>query len=203
MDTLSKDEARARQRALRRAMEPSARQDQVDAAERHLLPWLADNAPRRTVASVLSFGAEPPTGHLLGLLHATGYRVLVPICEPGRRLSWSEWYPGVPTSRSRVAPVQEPVGERHGPERMLEVDVVLVPALAVDERGARLGQGGGYYDRFIASLDALARRPELVSLVFDHEVLPADSFEHDALDRRVDAVVTAAGIRRLGDGPPA
>lgn len=194
MDILSKDEARALYRGLRRGLDAVERQRQVDAIQLHLLPWLAENAPRRALTCVLSYGAEPPTGRLMDVLHAEGFRLLVPICEPDRRLSWTEWYPGVPTLRSDVAPIAEPVGERHGSEVMSAVDVVLVPAQAIDAGGARLGQGGGYYDRFIASLDGHDPRPLLLSMVFEHELLPAESFEYNALDRRVDAVVTPSGI---------
>ena len=80
-------------------------------------------------------------------------------------------------------------------------DVVLVPALAVDRDGARLGQGGGYYDRFIASLDRLASRPVLLATVYAHELVPAGTFEYDALDRRVDGAVTADGFTWFSPQP--
>lgn len=199
MDTLNKETARERYRALRRALTPEARQAQADAMQAHLLPWLDAKAPRRTLTCVLSYGAEPPTGRLMDALHAQGYRILVPICEPGRRLSWTDWHPGIATSRSAVAPIAEPMGDRHGSDVMAGVDVVLVPAQAIDTTGARLGQGGGYYDRFIASLDEFTPRPLLLSMVYEHEFLPADSFVYNALDRRVDAVLTPSGITWFGD----
>ena len=75
--------------------------------------------------------------------------------------------------------------------------MVLVPAQAVDEHGDRLGQGGGYYDRFIASLPGLGRVPKLLAMVFEHELMPAGSFPVDPFDQRVDAVATASGVRNL------
>ena len=147
-----KEEVRNRFRGLRRSMGADRREAEMASLCAHLVPWLQANAPRRTLTCFLSYGAEPPTGGLLRQLDAAGYTVFVPICEPERRLSWTRWFPGVEMARSAVGPIDEPVGERFGPELMGGIDVVLVPAQAVDVNGDRLGQGGGYYDRFIASL---------------------------------------------------
>ncbi|GAA3323639.1 5-formyltetrahydrofolate cyclo-ligase [Paeniglutamicibacter sulfureus] len=192
-----KDEVRNLLRARRRAMGPALRESEMASLAGHLIPWLVHNAPRRTLTFFLSYGSEPPTASLLVELHAAGYTIYVPICEPMRRLSWSRWYPGVPMARSAVGPIDEPVGERHGPELMAEVDVILVPAQAVDENGDRLGQGGGYYDRFIQSLPDTARRPKLLSIAFEHEFVPAGHFPVEPFDQRVDAVALPSGVRNL------
>ncbi|MEE1620452.1 5-formyltetrahydrofolate cyclo-ligase [Zafaria sp. J156] len=191
---LTKDDARTLYRARRRVLGAPARDAEAARIAAHLLPWLEEAAPRRRVASVLSYGAEPPTGPLNAELHARGFAVVVPVCEPERLLSWVRWHPGVPMGRSAVAPIDEPIGTREDVRSMARTDVVLVPAQLVDSSGARMGQGGGYYDRFIASLDALPARPVLLASVYRHELLPAGSFEVDALDRRVDGVVTADGF---------
>jgi len=198
---MDKEHARTTYRGLRRALSPAERLGQADALVAHLLPWLAGRAPGGTVAGVVSYGAELPTAGLLAALHAAGHRVLVPICEPERRLSWADWYPGVPMQRCAVAPIDEPAGPRFGTEVMEGADVVLVPALAVDGDGARLGQGGGYYDRFIASLDRLDRRPVLLAMVYAHEFVPAGTFEYHMLDRMVDGVVTADGFTWFSPRP--
>lgn len=190
----TKDSTRKHWRALRRGLDPAQRQAQVDHAQGHLLQWLEHHAPGRALTCVLSYGAEPPTGRLMQRLHADGYRLLVPVCEPERRLSWVDWFPGVGMERSAVAPIDEPVGARFPASVMAGVDLVLVPAQAVDTQGGRLGQGGGYYDRFIASLDGLPHRPVLMAMVFEHEFVAPGSFPVDELDRRVDAVLTAGGI---------
>lgn len=171
----------------------------MDATSTHLLAWLERNAVHRTVTAFLSYGAEPPTGRLLGALHARGYRVLVPICEPERRLSWAVWYPGVQMARCAVAPIDEPVGKRFDSSVMTHIDAVLVPAQAVDVAGNRLGQGGGYYDRFIASLDAFESRPALLAVVYEHELMATGSFPVAAFDRRVDTVFTPAGRLDFGE----
>jgi len=191
---MSKAAARTHFRTLRRQLDPDRRRREMDAITAALFEWLGDDGEGRTLTCVLSYGAEPPTGGLLEQLHHRGHRVLVPICEPERRLSWADWYPGVPMARATVAPIDEPVGERHPVSVMEEVDVVLVPAQAVDTAGGRIGQGGGYYDRFIASLGTLQRRPVLLAMVFEHELVPPGTFEVGPLDQPVDGILTAAGI---------
>ncbi|MGP5196167.1 MULTISPECIES: 5-formyltetrahydrofolate cyclo-ligase [Micrococcaceae] len=194
---MSKAAARTHFRALRAEMDPERRRQEALGITSVLLSWLGEER-KRTLTSVLSFGTEPDTAALLETLHGLGHRILVPICEPGRQLSWADWYPAVPMARATVAPIDEPVGERHGVEVMDDVDVVLVPAQVVDPAGGRLGQGGGYYDRFIASLATRPTRPVLLAMVYEHELVPEGSFEVGELDQPVDGVITAAGISWIG-----
>ena len=88
----------------------------------------------------------------------------------------------------------EPAGPRLGPGALAAADVVVVPALAVDRRGARLGRGRGYYDRALAHA-----RPGavLVAVVFDDELV--DALPAEPHDRRVSAVVTPSGGRQALD----
>lgn len=198
-----KDAIRTVLRSRRRALGAAERERQAEAMAGHLLEWLDAHAPRKTLTCFLSYGAEPPTGKLLAALDAAGYTVYVPVCEPKRQLSWVRWFPGVAMGRSAVAPIDEPVGERFDATLMDEVDVVLVPAQAVDAHGDRLGQGGGYYDRFIAVTGELAATgsigqvPKLLSMVFEHEFTEVGSFPVEGFDQPVDAVLTAAGVRNL------
>ncbi|WP_417216495.1 5-formyltetrahydrofolate cyclo-ligase [Arthrobacter sp.] len=196
---MSKAAARTHFRTLRREMDPGRRRLEAAGIQAHLLDWLGDDGGACALASVLSYGAEPPTGALLQDLHRRGHRILVPICEPERRLSWADWYPGVPMARATVAPIDEPVGERHPLAVMEDVGVVLVPAQVVDPAGGRLGQGGGYYDRFIAALRTLEHPPVLLAMVYEHELVPAGTFEVDSGDQPVDGVLTAAGITWVGE----
>ncbi|GAA5228642.1 5-formyltetrahydrofolate cyclo-ligase [Paeniglutamicibacter antarcticus] len=202
-ETNAKDELRNRLRNRRREMGTAQRASEMAMLSGHLLDWLEEHAPRRSLTCFLSYGAEPPTGELLARLHTIGYTIYVPICEPARRLLWARWHPGIEMARSSVGPIDEPVGERFGPEVMGEVDVVLVPAQAVDANGDRLGQGGGYYDRFIASMARLPQVPTLVSLLFEHEFLDAGEIPVEPFDQRVEAVVLPSGVRNLTPGPRA
>lgn len=146
--------------------------------------------PPGMVAAYLSGASEPPTSALLVALVEHGYEVLVPVCRAGFRLQWVRWVPGIGLVRSPWAPVDEPVGKRLPLSVMDQVSGILLPALAVDLEGTRLGKGGGYYDRFLASLAGLQHRPATAAVVFDHELLPAGQIPADELDAPVNGVLT-------------
>ena len=96
--------------------------------------------------------------------------------------------------------IDEPTGPRLGPSAVAEADAILVPALAVDLLGHRLGRGGGHYDRTLALLARLRGTeplPTRIAVIYDHELLDAVPF--DELDQPVTAVVTpGSGLRVLG-----
>jgi len=145
-----------------------------------------------TVAAYVSVGTEPGTGPLLEGLAAAGKRVLLPVLLPDGDLDWG-LYDGPASLVPARLGLLEPAGPRLGPDALATADVVLVPALAVDRRGVRLGRGGGSYDR------ALARVPVgtlVCALLHDGELL--DEVPRAAHDRRVTAVVTPGGVSRRG-----
>ena len=160
-----------------------------------------------TVCAYLPLTTEPLSLSLLDRLAAAGIRVLVPIVATDAPLDWTD-HPS-PT-RSGAFGIAEPIGPRLGADAVTEADVVLVPALAVDGRGHRLGRGGGHYDRSLALLPpggslpsagpsstAGHRRSELIAVLFDDELLP--SVPVDDHDIAVDAVVSPAlGVRSRG-----
>lgn len=81
----------------------------------------------------------------------------------------------------------------HGePIDLEQLDAVLVPGLAFDRSGARLGRGAGFYDRFLAPLDASSRAPRLIGVCFDRQLVVRVPTE--AHDRRVDTLVTESGV---------
>lgn len=165
-------------------------------AERALeLPELAH---ARTVAAYVSVGSEPGTRALLDALRARGVRVLLPALLPDNDLDWGE-YAG-PGSLARVQhggkmALFEPSGARLGADAVTAADVVLLPGLAVDARGMRLGRGGGSYDRVLARLERAGAHPRLVVLLYDTEVVAQVPAE--AHDKPVHAVVTPSGVRRF------
>jgi 5-formyltetrahydrofolate cyclo-ligase len=128
-----------------------------------------------TVTAYVSVGTEPPTGALLDALSGLGKRVILPVVLPGLDLDWGTWRGPDSLVPARYG-LLEPV-DRLGLDAIATADVVLVPGQAVSSTGARLGQGGGCYDR------ALARVPvgtPVVCLLYDDEVgreVPVD--EHD------------------------
>jgi 5-formyltetrahydrofolate cyclo-ligase len=172
-------------------------QDERSAAARALaghaldLPELASAG---TVAAYVSVGAEPGTRDLLDLLRGRGTRVLLPVLLPGNDLDWAAYGgPGslLPAGRGLL----EPRSTRLGPREVLTADVVLLPGLAVDAHGMRLGRGGGSYDRVLERLAAAGARPALVVLLYAHEVVarvPVEPHDHP-----VHAVITPEGVRRF------
>ncbi|MEU2283072.1 5-formyltetrahydrofolate cyclo-ligase [Streptomyces sp. NPDC013178] len=165
-------------------------------AERALeLPELAH---ARTVAAYVSVGSEPGTLALLDALRTRGVRVLLPALLPDNDLDW-----GAYAGEGSLARVQhagrmalfEPAGEHLGRDAVMDADVVLLPGLAVDARGMRLGRGGGSYDRVLTRLARADARPTLVVLLYDTEVV--EHVPEEAHDRPVHAVVTPSGVRRF------
>ncbi|MER6016572.1 5-formyltetrahydrofolate cyclo-ligase [Streptomyces anulatus] len=171
--------------------EDAARTAAVLAEAALSLPELAD---ARTVAAYVSVGREPGTRALLEALRGRGVRVLLPVLLADNDLDWAA-YEGpehlLPAGRGLL----EPDGPRLGPAAVLDADAVLLPGLAVDGAGMRLGRGGGSYDRVLARLTAAGAHPSLVVLLYDDEVVarvPSEPHDHP-----VDAVVTPAGARRF------
>ncbi|MEU6946848.1 5-formyltetrahydrofolate cyclo-ligase [Streptomyces sp. NPDC046316] len=155
---------------------------------------LAELAEASTVAAYVSVGREPGTRALLDALRANGARVLLPVLLPDNDLDWAA-YEGAERLAKAGRGLLEPTGPRLGPEAVCAADVVLLPGLAVDGRGMRLGRGGGSYDRVLARLARAGADPALVVLLYANEVVarvPEEPHDHP-----VHAVVTPEGVRRF------
>ncbi|MFD9972303.1 5-formyltetrahydrofolate cyclo-ligase [Streptomyces sp. NPDC059017] len=183
----------------RRLLSPEDVREASLVLARHALE-LPELATARTVAAYVSVGREPGTRALLDALRTRGVRVLLPVLLDDNDLEWAV-YEGpdrlVPARRG----LMEPDGPLLGHKAVLEADTVLLPGLAVDERGMRLGRGGGSYDRVLARLEAAAARPALVVLLYANEVVarvPEEPHDHP-----VHAVVTPEGVRRFAARPTA
>ncbi len=197
---------RASLRTTRAAFDPTERQDQSDALGEavvaHVGRLFADSAgatPRPTVAAYLGVDPEPRTASLLGELHRLGFGVVVPICEPAYELSWAAWTPGIALERSVRAPVDEPVGPRRRfGDLAPQVALILVPALGVDVEGNRIGQGGGYFDRFLARhpVDEPGAVPRL-GVVYRSEILPSGVIPTEPYDQPLTGAFTADGLLRF------
>jgi len=159
---------------------------------------LPELAHARTVAAYVSVGSEPGTLALLDALRARGTRVLLPALLPDNDLDWGAYEGGESLTRvqhgTRMA-LFEPSGPPLGRDAVTGADVVLLPGLAVDAHGTRLGRGGGSYDRVLARLDRAGAHPSLVVLLYDTEVVARVPAEPH--DRPVHAVVTPSGVRRF------
>ena len=195
----TKSEVRALIRASRAARSVSAR-DEARQALTELLTELCSSLGARAIAAFLPTDTEPPVDGLLSWAMARDITVLVPISQPDGSLAWKEL--GTDTAvATRNLGVPEPAVT--GPSSLLTsealqtVDVILLPAAAVDSRGTRLGWGRGYYDRALAELPApnSRTRPHTYAVVFDDEVV--DELPNESHDEAVDGVVTPSGIRRF------
>lgn len=150
----------------------------------------------RSIAVYVPVGTEPGSVELLDALRSRVHRVLLPVVVAGSpALDWAV-YAGADQLRAGHLSLREPVGPRLGAGALAGVDVVLVPALAVDRAGRRLGRGGGFYDRALAVVPAST---PVAALLHDGELL--DRLPDDPHDRRVAAVVTPElGWVSLGPG---
>ncbi|NUK02123.1 5-formyltetrahydrofolate cyclo-ligase [Streptomyces lunaelactis] len=147
-----------------------------------------------TVAAYVSVGREPGTRTLLDALHTRGVRVLLPVLRADNDLDWGV-YRGPEHLERAGRGLLEPDGERLGVDAVVEADAVLLPGLAVDGRGMRLGRGGGSYDRVLARLAAAGADPALVVLLYANEVVarvPEEPHDHP-----VHAVITPTAVRRF------
>lgn len=181
---------RASLRAARAAVPEPVR----SAEARALASWVAGLSG--TVCAYHPVGTEPGSVLMLEALLAAGCRVLLPVVTPGgAALDWAR-YSGTGLA---VGPygLLEPIGPRLGAAAVSAAGTVLVPALAVDQHGVRLGRGGGYYDR---SLVLAAGDAALVAVVRDAEMVPELPAEpHDIL--MTAALTPSAGFTPLGRTP--
>ncbi|GLF99481.1 5-formyltetrahydrofolate cyclo-ligase [Streptomyces yaizuensis] len=192
-DFSDKKTVRAQFLAARRLLSAQAVEQAAADLARHALE-LPELAGAGTVAAYVSVGTEPGTRALLDALRARGTRVLLPVLLPDNDLDWGEYRgPGRLVRAGRG--LLEPDGPRLGPDAVTTADAVLLPGLAVDRRGLRLGRGGGSYDRVLARLERAGARPAPVVLLYGSEVVARVPAE--AHDRPVRAAVTPEGVHRF------
>lgn len=190
MKSASRTATRRRLRAARRSIEPNTARKHSLAVARHVstsgLPLRA-----RRFALYLSDDGELDTGALIDRLLARGHLVALPVVLPDRLLRFYRYTPQTRLLRNRHG-ILEPDTRiaRHVPTQTL--DVILMPLVAFDAHGHRLGMGGGYYD---ATISRLRRRPLLVGLA--HALQRVQPLRAAAWDVPLDAVVTEEGISRF------
>ncbi|MFD4921620.1 5-formyltetrahydrofolate cyclo-ligase [Streptomyces goshikiensis] len=183
--------------AARRALSSEDCRTAARALSRSALA-LPELAGAGTVAAYVSVGTEPGTRELLDALRAAGKRVLLPVLLPDNDLDWAAYEgPGSLAEAAHPGKMRllEPAGPRLGPDAVTGADAVLLPGLAVDARGMRLGRGGGSYDRVLERLERAGAHPALVVLLYDEEVVarvPEEPHDHP-----VKAVATPSGVVRF------
>ncbi|MDA3021497.1 MAG: 5-formyltetrahydrofolate cyclo-ligase [Actinomycetota bacterium] len=192
----AKANLRAQIRARRSAIDPvvlAARDDDLARTAQALILNLPAGA---RVACYLSSPTEPGTNALVRALITGGFEVIAPRVR-GRDLDWA-----VASAASTFVTGSFGIREVSGPsvgqgaEPLRSAGLVFVPALAIDHRGVRLGQGGGFYDRTLEQLaTGPAAGPLLVGVINQDELydeLPAEDY-----DRVVAAALSPAAITYL------
>ncbi len=183
--TSQKRALRAEIRERRRIM-PAAERERASAAITRGLTELAAQRGARSIAAYLSTPDEPSTRGFLAWALSQGVRVLLPISRSDGLLDWAPWdgqdedldWLGMPS----------PTTEILSPLAVNDVDLIVVPAAAVDRTGMRMGWGRGYFDR---TLGSMAQRPPVYAVVFDPEIVDAVPVERQ--DEPVDGAVTPSG----------
>jgi 5-formyltetrahydrofolate cyclo-ligase len=151
---------------------------------RNLLPRLDGNDP---VLVYVSKPLEVQTRSLIRTLLDRKRRVVVPIIEKENRSLRLSYLTDPAHLVESTFHVPEPIGNEI-PANPRDVPAVIVPVLAFDTRGHRLGYGAGYYDRFLARYPHMTK----IGLAFSCQQVPA--VPHDHNDIRMDCIVTETGI---------
>ncbi len=145
---------------------------------------LVQNLGARSVSCFLSTTTEPGTREFVRAAVADGIRVLLPITRADGLLDWAVADETGEVSEGLFG-LPEPAGELLGPIAVDDVDLMIIPAAAVDASGTRLGWGRGYFDKTIGSMQ---RCPPVYAVIYDSEVL--DSLPREVHDQPVDGIVT-------------
>lgn len=187
------DEIANQKRALRaelrerRRNKPALTRDRESEQLTARLESLVSALGANSLSAYLSSPTEPNTRPFLNWARDAGIRALLPISRADGLLDWTTG-DGETEELSAIG-VPEAVGELLGPMAINDVDVIFVPAAAVDGRGMRLGWGKGYFDKTIGSM---GKCPPVFAVLFDDELVEDVPFERH--DEPVDGVVTPKRI---------
>jgi len=181
------EDAKRAMRADLRERRQTLSQTARDAAARGLheqLNRLVADVGARSVSCFLSTTTEPGTREFVADAVARGIRVLLPITRTDGLLDWSVATPDGDIAEGMYG-LPEPVGELLGPIAVNDVDLLIIPAAAVDRTGMRLGWGRGFFDKTLGSME---RCPPVYAVVYDSELV--DEVPQDVHDQPVTGVVT-------------
>lgn len=181
------DKDALRRRVTERRMATTAAvREREDRLRNDVLRTAVESLRPGILACYCSVPPEPATAEFINSCQADGWRVLLPVLSQTPDWAWFDnWDATKPSWRG----IKEPLGPRLGASVLREAALVVVPALAVDHRGNRLGTGGGWYDR---ALDHLSPTAQVWALVNDDELL--DVVPSEPHDMRVSTAVCPSGI---------
>jgi 5-formyltetrahydrofolate cyclo-ligase len=144
----------------------------------------------------ISVKGEPDTSKIILKALSQGKKVFIPRTKPGRIMGAvpidEKAYRNISVDWPLVYGIPEPPSSL-GQTDNAEFDLVLVPSVAVDIYGYRLGHGGGYYDAYIAKSEETRKRPVFIAVQFS-EFFCNESLPREAHDMRVDLIASEKGI---------
>jgi len=180
---------RARVKVWRAGLSAEARAGAADAVARQGLGFLHPLVEGCVVSAYAPMADEFRVWPLLRRLHGEGLRLAMPVMQgKGRALLFRAWAPGDAMDRG-VWGIAEPKADK----AVLEPDILIVPLLAFDRQGWRLGYGGGYYDRTLRDLRA---RKAVIAVGLAHDEQEVDAVPHLDYDQRLDWVLRPSGALR-------
>jgi len=187
-----KQQLRARLKAERAGYGAAHMQEAANAVAELGLAFLAPLPAAAIVSGFAPLPEEFRLWPLLRRLHAEGFGLALPvIVGKGKPLLFRAWQPGDATDAG-VWGIAQPKADK----ATVVPDVVLVPLLAFDAKGWRLGYGGGFFDR---TLRALRAQKSIVAVGVAYAEQRLDAVPHLDYDQRLDWVLTPAGAIRCVD----
>jgi 5-formyltetrahydrofolate cyclo-ligase len=189
MDSDASNQKRALRAELRERRRNMTALEQTNATAgitRNLVDLVTDLSAR-SCSCYLSTTNEPNTRPFLNWARDNGVRVLLPISRQDGLLDWT--IGDGESEEENVYGLPEAVGEVLGPIAINDVDLIIVPAAAVDKTGMRMGWGRGYFDKTLGSME---KCPPVYAVLFDGEVV--DEVPRERHDQPVDGAVTPTRI---------
>jgi 5-formyltetrahydrofolate cyclo-ligase len=151
-----------------------------------------DLPPHAIVAGYAPFRGEADPHLLMAELEKRGAILALPrVAAKDAPLVFHRWDISVPLLQSALG-----ILEPHANGPVVVPDMLLVPLLAFDARGHRLGYGGGFYDRTLAALRASSSGVRAIGIAYAGQEIP--QIARGAHDQRLDALITETGVRQFG-----
>lgn len=187
------DAAESEKRALRaqirerRRIRTSTERDKASAAITQHLVDLASDLGAQSISAYLSLPDEPGTRDFVSWACGEDIRVLLPVSREDGLLDWATYDGG--DEELDILGLPTPATELLGPIAINDVDLIVIPAAAVDRTGMRMGWGRGYFDKTLGSME---KCPPVYAVIFDDELV--DHVPRERHDQPVNGVVTPSGI---------
>lgn len=181
---IQKKQLRKRAHEIRSNIALAASPDGQAAFERNLYQILDQLADWQVVSGYLAIGDEIDLGAVLQHLVETGKTCVLPVVVGKQKpLVFRPWAPGCALENG-------PLKTRHPKKDSGQIDpqVLLVPLLAFDRQGYRLGWGGGFYDRTLLAYQQQGRAVTTIGIAYGGQEV--DRVPYDLYDQRIDYVVT-------------